>query len=125
MAAESMLASSSTPSVLSTQSDEDASRTAAGEFRRSLLVELTVAAVEQRVLRRRRDLVARVAGEFSERLLCRAGVSAPPEEGDRALQHADVIVIGEARECGRSVRSRFGKHALEDVENHVARARAL
>jgi len=37
MAAESMLASSSTPSVLSTQSDEDASRTAAGEFRRSLL----------------------------------------------------------------------------------------
>jgi len=40
MAAESMLASSSTPSVLSTQSDEDASlgsMTAAGEFRRSLL----------------------------------------------------------------------------------------
>jgi len=40
MAAESMLASSSTPSVLSTQSDEDASRTAAGEFRRSLLDDL-------------------------------------------------------------------------------------
>jgi len=37
MAAESMLASSSTPSVLSTQSDEDASRTAAEGFRRSLL----------------------------------------------------------------------------------------